>query len=236
MKYVIVNFSGNTGKSTLAWHLFMPRVPKAEYIAVETINSDEAGENVEVVKGKQYGQLQEQLMLIENAIVDVGASNIEEFMRLMQQYRGSHEDFDMFIVPTVKDSKQVRDTIATIEALATMGVPAKKIRVVFNKLAVDDTVEDAFYPIIAYHEDRKAFSLRPKAALFESELYPRLRAMNQTVDGLLADTTNWKEILKTAKTREEKEDAAAHISMQRLAASAKENLDIVFAAITKKEA
>ena len=231
MKIAVINFSGNVGKSTLSKHMLLPRLKDAEYIAVESINADEGGG--ELVRGKQYGALQEQLMLLDSAIVDVGASNVEEFIRQMQQYRGSHEDYDIFLVPTVKESKQIKDTIGTIEALAAMGVPAKKIKLVFNKLESDETVEDVFFPLIAYHAEKKNFTLKQNAALYFSELYQKLRTFNMSVDDLLADQTDYKAKLKEAKTQDEKMEAASKISMRRLATSAKENLDTVFSLVVK---
>ncbi len=231
MKVAVINFSGNVGKSTVAKHLLMPRMPGAEFVAVESINSDEG--DGEVVRGKQFGQLQEQLLLIEAAVIDIGASNVEDFMKLMQRYRGSHEDFDYFVVPAVKESKQIRDTIATISAVAAMGVPPKKTRLVFNKLEADETVEEAFYPLFAYHDDTKAFTLKPQAVIEYSELYQKLRTHRLSVADLLADETDYKARLRDARDPDEKVHAVAMNSMRRLAHSASENLDAVFAAISK---
>lgn len=231
MKVAVINFSGNVGKSTVAKHLLKPRIPEAEFIAVESINSDE-GEG-EVVKGQQFGWLQEQLMMIDSAVVDIGASNVEDFVKLMQQYRGSHEDFDLFVVPAVKEHKQIKDTIATIQALKSMGVPPKKIRVVYNMLEQDETVEDAFYPLIQYQEETKAFTQRLNAAIDYSELYQKLRVYRTSVEELIADQTDYKAKLREAKDQEEKSKCVAMISMRRLALSAQENLDAVFAAIIK---
>lgn len=50
----------------------------------------------------------------------------------MRRYRGSHEDFDCFVVPTVPALKQQQDTIATLVDLSRLGLPASKIRLVFN--------------------------------------------------------------------------------------------------------
>ncbi len=231
MKVAVINFSGNVGKSTIAKHLLLPRIKGADLVSVESINADEGAGDA--VRGKQFGALQEQLMTLDAAVIDVGASNVEDFMKLMRQYRGSHEDFDLFVVPAVKESKQIRDTITTIDALKNMGIPAKKIRVVFNKLEADETVEEAFFPLIAFHSTSKAYTLKPDAAIQFSDLYQRTRAMGMTVDDLLADTTDWKAKLRAATSPEEKSQAATMISMRRLAASAKENLDAVFTALTK---
>lgn len=232
MKVAVINFSGNVGKSTVAKHLMHPRIKGAESVAVESINGDDS--DGDAVRGKQFGALQEQLMMLDAAVVDVGASNVEDFIKLMAQYRGSHEDFDLYVVPVVKESKQTRDSIRTIQSLKAMGVPAKKIRVVFNMVESDDNLEEAFFPIFAYHEAEKAFTLKPEAAIDHSELYQRLRSMNQTIDELLSDTTDWKAQLRASTTPEERQKAAGMISMRRLAASAKENLDAVFAAVTRK--
>jgi len=229
MKAAVINFSGNVGKSTVARHMLLPRIEDAEFVSVESINADEGGGNT--VRGRQFGALSEQLLLIDSAVIDVGSSNVEDFVGLMRQYEGSHEDVDLFVVPTVKESKQIRDTIATIQALAAMGVPANRVRVVFNKVETDETLEDAFYPLIAYHEDTQAFTLRPKATVHFSELYARL-PHDVTIAGLLADPTDPKAELREAKTPEARSAAAARISMRRLAGSAQANLDAAFAAVT----
>ena len=39
-KVAVVSLSGNVGKSTIAKHLLLPRMPGAEFIAVESINAD----------------------------------------------------------------------------------------------------------------------------------------------------------------------------------------------------
>ncbi len=227
MKVAVINFSGNVGKSTVAKHLLVPRIPNAEFFSVESINADE--NDGDTMRGKQFGALSEHLMQAENAIIDVGSSNVEDFMKLMHQYKGSHEDIDLFIVPAVKEAKQIGDTISTIQALTAMGVGAKKIRLVFNRLEADETVEDAFYPLFAFYDDTKTFTLRPKAAIAFSELYQRLRPGNLTIPGILADMTDYKAVMRDAKNQATKSDAAGRISMKRLAVSAQMNLDAVFA-------
>jgi len=232
MKIAVINFSGNVGKSTVARNMLFPRIKDADFVSVESINWD--GGSVDAIRGKEFGSLSEKLMMRDAAIIDVGSSNVEDFMRLMGQYHGSHDDIDLFIVPTVKERKQMSDTIATIQALSDMGVGAKKIRVVFNRVESDDDIEKTFYPLIDYHQDTKAFTLRTKAAVHYSELYQRMGFLNTSITELLLDNTDYKAVLKDAKTEASRTEAAARISMKRLAASAQANLDAVFNCVVAK--
>lgn len=232
MKTAVINFSGNVGKSTVAKHLLAPRIRDADYISVESINADEGdGANI---RGKQFGELTQQLMMSDAAIIDIGSSNVEDFMKLMKQFHGSHEDIDLFVIPAVKESKQIKDTIATIQALSAMGVPSKKIRLIFNRVEVDEDVEDSFYPLFNFHEEAKSFILRPKAAIQFSELYQKMRPYEMTITELLMDGTDYKAVLRDSKTEAARMEAANRISMKRLAISAQANLDTVFNSIVTR--
>ena len=50
--------------------------------------------------------MQEYLQTVDNVVVDIGASNVEDLLALMRKYRGSHENFDYFVIPTVPALKQ----------------------------------------------------------------------------------------------------------------------------------
>ena len=95
MKIAVINFSGNVGKTTVAKHLLAPRIPGCQFVSVESINADD-GEPL-TIRGRQFAQLQEYLQTVSDLVVDVGASNVEDLLALMQRYRGSHADFDYFV-------------------------------------------------------------------------------------------------------------------------------------------
>ena len=231
MKIAVINFSGNVGKSTVARHLLVPRLRNAQLIAIESINSD--GSQDEAIRGKQFGQLQEAMALMEDAVVDVGASNVEDFINLMTQYKGSHEDFDFFVVPTVSKAKQQRDTISTIEALADIGIPAKKIRLVFNMVEMDEQAEQVFVGLFDYHASAKRFTLKPDAVIHVNDIYGKLNGAQQSIGDLLADPTDFKEQIKTAHSDQEKLKFAQMLSVKRLAVGVTEELDAVFKALLK---
>lgn len=237
MKIAVINFSGNVGKTTIARQLLAPRM-KAQSFAVESLNastSDE-GKDTARLKGKQFGDLQEQLLLTDSVIVDIGASNVESFMHGMKQFNGSHEDFDYFIVPVVKERKQQADTINTIKTLASLGVAPEKIRLVFNKVETDDadSLESDFATIFGFWEAEKLFSLNPAAVLHLNEVYERLRSLKKDISEVVADKTDYRAALRSATNDNEKQSAVSMIAATRLAASAKQNLDDVYTALFAK--
>jgi len=73
MKIAVINFSGNVGKTTVARHLLAPRLAGAEVIAIESINAGDDQQHA--IRGRQFGELQEFLQTVDNAVVDIGASN-----------------------------------------------------------------------------------------------------------------------------------------------------------------
>ena len=231
MTVASINFSGNVGKSTVARHLLAPRLNNATVIPVESINSD--GTQDEAIKGKQFGELQEALALMDDAVIDIGASNVEDFINLMKQYKGSHDDFDFFVIPTVSRPKQQRDTISTIDALAEIGVPAKRIRLIFNMVEFDEIPERVFSGLFEYHASAKNFTLKPNAVIHVNDIYGKLKVTDKSIKDILLDPTDFKEKIKTAKDSTEKLHFAQLLSIQRLAAGVSEELDAVFKTLLK---
>lgn len=237
MKVAVVNFSGNTGKTTVSDSLLSPRMGGVRF-AIETINagaSDDAAE-IERMKGRQFGELSEILLTEDNAVVDVGASNVEDFFKYMGQFAGSHEDFDYFLVPTVSEKKQRADTINTIKTLAALGVPRSRILVVFNKVEIDDAddLPHTFAAVLGFHEMEKKFTLKRDAVIYSNEVFERLRALKTNIAAVVQDTTDYREQLRAAQDDAAKEQAKRMISVQRLAKSAWQNLDQVYGALFGK--
>lgn len=236
MKIVVMNFSGNVGKSTIAGQLLKPRMNNAPIIAVESINQGADADGIELddkLRGKKYGELAEKIMMVDDAIVDVGASNVEEFLKQMQQFSGSHSEFDYFIVPVIKESKVQADTINTIRALNKIGVPASKIRIVFNKLETDETALDEFPAVLAVTSLEKLATANPRSVIYTNEAFERCKAVKKTLSDISTDKTDYRKALKEAKSEDEKTEAIRMIQLQQLAVTANKNLDDVYKALFK---
>jgi hypothetical protein len=229
MKVAVINFSGNVGKSTIARHLLAPRMNDATVIPVESINSD--GTDDETLRGKQFMTIKQTVAVLDDVVVDIGASNVEDFLNRMTQFRGSHDDYDYFVVPAVPVQKQLRDTISTIHALSDLGVPADRIRVVMNNVELEDDPRNVFAGLFDYEASSHKCKVNASALLRSNEIFQHLKGSATTIAGLLADKTNWKEKIKTAATLEEKYEYANMLGLRQLAEGVEHELDDVFLAL-----
>ena len=229
MKVAVINFSGNVGKTTIARHLLAPRIAGAEVISIESINADDGQGGA--LRGSQFGELQEYLQTVDNVVVDIGASNVEELLSLMRKYRGSHEDFDYFVIPTVPALKQQQDTIATIAELARIGIPAAKVRIVFNQVEDDADLRRKFEPLLAFIRAHPFAQASTQCRLGANEVYERVKGSQTSLADLAADETDYKAAIAQANDTAEKIALARKLATARLASGVVPELDDCFAAL-----
>ena len=229
MNIAVINFSGNVGKTTVARHLLLPRSRGAELINVEGVNADEG--QSQSLRGRQFGELQEYLQPVDSAVVDIGASNVEELLSLMQSYRGSHEDFDYFVVPTVPPLKQQQDTIATLIELSRLGVQPSRLKVVFNMTEVGVPVDHSFFLVLAFIAENPLAVANTSCHLSSNELYGRIRGKAADLATLMRDTTDYKALIVKAHNNDEKLALAQKLATRRLASGVVPELDACFAAL-----
>ena len=229
MKLAVISFSGNVGKSTITRHLLAPRLPGARVIAVESINADEG--QTQTLCGFQFGALQEYLQSVEDVVVDIGASNVEELMRLMRRYRDSHEEFDCFIVPTVPPPKQQQDTIATLVELHAVGVASDRIEVIFNMVDDREPLEQAFHGLLNFLAQHPIASANTSCRIGINEVYARIRGMRADLAEIARDETDFKRLIARASDRNEKMALGMRLATRRLARGAVPELDACFAAL-----
>jgi hypothetical protein len=232
MKIAVINFSGNVGKSTVARHLLLPRIQGAELIAVESLNADEGQGHA--LRGRQFGELQEYLQTVASVVVDIGASNVEDLLGQMQRYRGSHEDFDCFVVPTVPALKQQQDTIATLVELNRLGVPASRLKLVFNMIEDGVMVAQAFDPLLAFIKHKPIAEANPNCRMGANEIYARIKSTKADLGMLASDETDYKALIVQAKGTADKIALAQKLATRRLASGVVPELDACYAALGLK--
>jgi len=230
MKLAVINFSGNVGKTTVARHLLAPRIPGCQVISVESINADD-GQPI-TIRGRQFAQLQEFLQGADDVVIDIGASNVEDLLKLMRRYRGSQEDFDAFVVPTVPARKQQQDTAATLAELAQLGVPASRLKLVFNMVEDGVDVAQAFDALLAFLAEQPIAQANPGCRLGTNEIFERVRGADTDLEALARDETDYKALIAKAQGTADKLALARKLATRRLATGVVPELDACFAALS----
>lgn len=241
MKIAVLNLIGNIGKTTVSTNLLFPRlgIEDKDYISVESSNSGAEANGIEVTKfkGREFSEIFGHILESDSALVDVGSSNAEAFLKYMQQYGDAHEEFDYFVIPVSMsaDSRVQEESIKTIDSLSVIGVDKKRIRVVFNRVDLEDTkdIQKIFGDIISYAEASKRCIVNPAAVIYENEVFGKMRDNAISLKDIVGDETNYREVRRNATTKEEVNAAIEMIKIQALAKSAVKNFDEVYKALLK---
>ena len=205
MKVAVISFSGNVGKSTIARHLPAPRMPGARVVSIESINAgQDQNRQDHVIRGRQFAELQEYLQVVDDVVVDIGASNVEELLALMRRYRGSHEDFDYFVIPTVPALKQQQDTMATLAELSRLGVAADKVRLIFNMVEDGSDIKRVFDPVLAFVRVSPVARVSLDCRLGTNEIYGRVNGSGADLSVLAADPSDYKALIAAARDSSER--------------------------------
>jgi hypothetical protein len=210
MKIAITAFTGKVGKSTLCNTFAYPRMQEATIIRMETINdSGLSGAKKEIViKGRDLAKLETELAKTNEAIVDIGASNVEAFMLALNSQFESHYAIDYYVVPVKADAKaqiEMAETMKTLQALSALGIEPERIKVLFNRLPVDADVEEECRALIGMHKKMPIFTLNMLAVIHESEAFAALAAAKKPYLEMLADPVNYRQELNKIPLENEKE-------------------------------
>lgn len=229
LKVAVLNNSGNVGKSTICQTLLEPRIKGAKMIRIETSNVD--GNATKGLSSSNMVAVIQQIDLADVAIIDVGSSNIEGFIKGMKKNEGAHEDIDYYLVPVIPETKQQFDTINTINTLLDMGVPKESIKVILNR--VNSDVEDIKSQFDTFYKSDVAkeigfTSIKEPTIIFDSELFQLLNLTYQDLKTVLNDKTDYRKLLREEKDLEKRSIISLKRSALRLAKGHERCLDEAF--------
>ena len=238
LSIAIANCSGNVGKTTATRELLAPRLGHMSVRQIESINTDDsAGPKVEVMIAARFDELHAELMRGRSLLVDIGASNVEEYLNRLDLSEGSHEDYACFVVPVEPESKQMKDTIKTINMLADLGVEPERIRVLLNKVelvkseAREMTLRRQFGQLFDLHQRKRAFMLNEDALIPKNDVFALAAATGRTIHDIANDGIDYKAQLAAATTESEKDRLVRLVGLKRKALSIEPVLDQAFNAL-----
>ena len=236
MKIMVLNSSGSVGKSTITRELFAPRLDNALIIEVEgqNISSKDFNTNKKYYTLKVFDNNFENLYLDlienENVIVDVGASQLENFFTELDKIAGVEMLFDYFIVPTIPSDKAQNDTIKTLMFLQNRGIDLNKIKVIFN--SVKNSVEQDFNILIKAAKNL-GFELDTELYIRENKVFNELGLMRKTLADIYCSDLNYYKDKILNESNAAKKLAYVKIDLaNRLGHTAINDLDFTFEKIT----
>ncbi|OED65912.1 transcriptional regulator [Vibrio tasmaniensis ZS-17] len=233
LKIAVMNNSGNVGKSMICDSLFLPRIPEAEVLKIETINTD--GTNDNKLSAKAIGDVFKEMDNKDVCVIDIGSSNIETFMNNIENIEGSIEDIDYFFIPTTPKQKQQHDTVATIEKLISLGVEEDSIKIIFNFVDPDFDLTKQF-PVIFDSVSLEGLLLKNPENQFvieESQLFEYLGQTGYTFKEISKDDRDFKSLMREAKSKEDREALSIERMTKRFVTGFEKKLDTTFKKIVK---
>ncbi|AIW17484.1 StbB family protein [Vibrio tubiashii] len=223
----MVNNSGNVGKSTLCEVLLKPRLPGAEIVKVETINSD--GSDDVKFSAKEFDEILKRMDSNDVNIIDVGSSNIESFILQMQEYKGSQDDIDYFVIPVIPKHKQQIDAVSTAMMLLSLGVEKDRIKFIFNQADKQLTIEKQFSDFL---EGLKKIKIKldksQYSVVYETVAFSALNKANKTFSEIANDERNLRLMIRQEKDRAKREELSEQRTLKRLISGVNDDLDIAF--------
>lgn len=226
MNVMIINYSGNVGKSTLSKYLFEPRLENCKLYSIESINAND--HEKDNIRGNALGIILDDMVHYDNCLIDVGSSNSEVVVSLLASYDEAHEDFDAFVIPVIDKKKVIEDTLTTASALKSMGIPPEKIIVVLNQIDVDTNIDIAFDSLKA--ADGVLLTFDENLQIPTHDFFGRINGTGLDFLNVINDETNYAKVVK--ETPKDDTEALNHAvlmrALQRLAKSLKKEFDFVF--------
>jgi hypothetical protein len=177
----IVNLSGNTGKTTLAKHLFAPLL-NARRISIEDVNTGDGEPDLQIA-AKQFDTLAADLNVAdedENIVIDIGASNAKSMFEKMIKLSTTRKSVDYWVIPVVTANKQQTDSLVTMKKLNEIGIPFNQIVMLLNNVDGEnlDSIEHDFTRIFGA---RELGVFVANGTVLQSEVFEMLKGSNETV-------------------------------------------------------
>ena len=161
--------------------------------------------NYKLIEPDKLGDLVPELLMTENAVIDVGASSADEFLKLGKE----HDVFDfadMVVVPTVLEAKQIADTSEVVKKLEEM-TSSDKIFIVLNRVSDeldnDEAIEDnEHYNTLKSSLAGTDVEYDPEYRLKNYDVVDKINKMELSIADVLADKTDYMKEIEKIKNDE----------------------------------
>ncbi|BBI93096.1 StbB family protein [Serratia symbiotica] len=233
MKVAVINYSGSVGKTLVSTYLLAPRMKDVKFFSVETINqsaTDLGIEDVVSFKGDDFSKLIEDIVFEDSAIIDIGASNVEQFLMSMSRFDGGANEFDLYFIPVTKEDKTIKESMKTAHTLNKAGVEKDKIVFVPNRITPGEDVEKVLEAIFSFVKETNIGKIDKNSVIYDSEVYEYLAHHKISFESLTEeDAEAFKVRAKQSNDVDERRKMARRYTYMKQAIPVKNNLDKTYA-------
>lgn len=198
MKFAILNYSGNVGKTTIARDMLKINLPDYRLVSVESVNSD--GKEETIIKGENGDELFAEMLINDKLILDIGSSNLEKYLAQSIADNELLTDIDFFILPVTPQRKQQADTLKTVDDLIKKGVLKQQLFIIFNQVG-DAGVEEEFAPLINAF-NKAGIKTDERNSIRRHDLYESGKQLAE-----LVDQKDYRSLMQQAKNEGDAETA-----------------------------
>ncbi len=156
--------SGNVGKSLITREVFYQHFSSDEkmVLELESRNASSSSFNINVTridfsKPSALQDLTQYGIIYDDYILDIGSSEIKDFLVAIEKTKEILDEFDLIVVPSIKDQKIIPDTKKTMMVVRALGFD-KKLVVLFNRVNNPSMIEEDFESLFVWAKKEK-FSL-----------------------------------------------------------------------------
>ena len=232
-KVAVINFSGNVGKSSIARYLLAPRM-ECDVLTIESINDPRGQKKTKtMIRGKEISELREHLLLSDSLVVDIGASNVEDFIEALSEYHDGIAEFEYFVVPTVPAIKQQEDTVSTIYELIALDVPGEKIIVVFNQFDKKaGPLSKQFKVVFDEFGSGDICQLNKDAVVPKHGFFEAFQQDDRSFDDVISDDADYRGLISETEDKAKQIEYVRKLGMKSLAMGIDKELDGVYLALS----
>lgn len=178
MKIAVMNYSGNVGKTTLARDLLHFNLQDHDLLTIESVNSD--GKEQMIIRGNDGDKIYTELLVTDNLILDIGSSNLEDYLNNSERESEFISSIDLFIIPVTPEKKQQADTLKTIRDIIELGA-SRNIEIIFNQVNDDYEVKEVFSDLIS-SLDKMSIKVNVENYIFRHDLYSRGQQLSELIN------------------------------------------------------
>jgi hypothetical protein len=229
--------SGNVGKSLITREVFYQNFDgdNKMVLEIESRNASSSNFNMQVIridfdKPAVLQDLTQYGIIYDDFILDIGSSEIKDFLHAIEKTKEILDEFDIIVVPTIKDQKIIPDTKKTMMVIRLLGYE-DKMQVLFNRVSNPSTIEEDFESLFTWSQKEK-FILNPNFHLSDyTESTNDLIKEKQLSSELLNDETDYRALAikyHQEGNNEKSRKASNKLLTQRIAKSLNTDANVLF--------